>query len=109
MSVLCVLVLKGLKDRMIVYREELVVSWELPVSWGVPYMGGDGRATQCNGSPGISRGGVCLCPASTPSHLVAGDINIDAKHNTVLTRACAGGHQEQLQLFLTQGTSISKV
>lgn len=80
----------------------------VPVSVGVPYMGGDG-SVQYNGSTGIGPGGVCHYPAAIPSHLVDVDIETDSNHDTALTLACAGGHEELVQLLLTRGANIGKI
>lgn len=79
----------------------------VPVSVGVPYMGGDG-SVQYNGSTGIGPGGVCHYPTTIPSHLVDVDIETDSNHDTALTLACAGGHEELVHLLLTRGANIGK-
>lgn len=79
----------------------------VPVSVGVPYMGGDG-SVQYNGSTGIAPGGVCHYPTPLPSSLVDVDIETDSNHDTALTLACAGGHEELVHLLLNRGANIGK-
>lgn len=78
----------------------------VPASVAVPYMG-DG-SVQYNGSTGIGPGGVCHYPAPMPSNLVDVDIETDSNHDTALTLACAGGHEELVQLLLARGANIGK-
>lgn len=59
-----------------------------------------------NGSAGIGPTGVCHYPTAIPSHLVDVDIETDSNHDTALTLACAGGHEELVQLLLTRGANI---
>ncbi|KAK7000502.1 hypothetical protein SK128_004708, partial [Halocaridina rubra] len=76
----------------------------VPVSVGLPYIGGDGGVPY-SGSGTVGPGSVC--PYTTiPSHLVDVDIETDSNHDTALTLACAGGHEELVQLLLTRGASI---
>lgn len=77
----------------------------VPVSVGVPYMGND-VSVPYNGSAGIGPTGVCHYPTAIPSHLVDVDIETDSNHDTALTLACAGGHEELVQLLLTRGANI---
>lgn len=77
----------------------------VPVSVAVPYMG---DSVQYNGSTGIGPGGVCHYPAPMPSNLVDVDIETDSNHDTALTLACAGGHEELVQLLLARGANIGK-
>lgn len=79
----------------------------VPVSVGVPYMGGDG-SVQYSSSTGIGPGGGCHYSAAIPSHLVDVDIETDSNHDTALTLACAGGHEELVHLLLTRGANIGK-
>lgn len=73
----------------------------VPVSVGVPYMSGDGSVPY-TGPAGIGPGGVC----HYPPHLVDVDIETDSNHDTALTLACAGGHEELVQLLLNRGANI---
>ena len=79
----------------------------VPVSVGLPYMGGDGSVPY-TGPGGVGPGTVCHYPTGIPSHLVDVDIETDSNHDTALTLACAGGHEELVQLLLNRGATIGK-
>lgn len=64
-------------------------------------MSGDGSVPY-TGPAGIGPGGVC----HYPPHLVDVDIETDSNHDTALTLACAGGHEELVQLLLNRGANI---
>ena len=49
--------------------------------------------------------GVCHY-SSLPTPLVDVDSETDSNHDTALTLACAGGHDELAQLLLTRGANI---
>lgn len=68
-------------------------------------MSGDGSVPY-TGPAGIGPGGVCHYPAPIPPHLVDVDIETDSNHDTALTLACAGGHEELVQLLLNRGANI---
>merc|ERR1739838_1085719 len=56
--------------------------------------------------PAIGPGSVCHYPSPLPSTLVDVDIETDSNHDTALTLACAGGHEELVQLLLNRRANI---
>lgn len=78
----------------------------MPIS--IPFPGSDG--TNVPGGPYNAMGtpsNVCQY-APLPTPLIDVDSETDSNHDTALTLACAGGHDELVQLLLTRGANIGE-
>lgn len=71
---------------------------------GVPYFENEANGLYSNAAAAV---GTNTCPYSaTP--LLDVDSETDSNHDTALTLACAGGHEELVELLLQRGANIGK-
>lgn len=68
-------------------------------------LAGRARGAGAAAAGGAEAGGACAAPPAAYSAMDV-DGETDSNHDTALTLACAGGHEELVELLLSRGADI---